>query len=88
MSKTTELPDEVFRDLEKVAGERGLTPADWIATALPVGSGAMERQPPFDYAPGTYWRCGQHEGGHSGKARSIFGELIARKLEKQGIRGQ
>jgi predicted DNA-binding ribbon-helix-helix protein len=44
MSKTIELPDELYRDLEKVARERGLTLADWIAGTLPGHSGSMEEQ--------------------------------------------
>jgi hypothetical protein len=82
------LPDEVFRDLEKVAGERGLTPADWIATALPVGSGAMKQQPPYDMLQGLIGAVDSTKGGQSGKARSIYGELIARKFERQGFRKQ
>jgi hypothetical protein len=44
MSKTIELPDEVFKDLQKVARERGLSPADWIAATLPGGSGSIEER--------------------------------------------
>ena len=42
---TIELPDELYQDLERVARERGLTPADWIAAALPGGSGSIEERP-------------------------------------------
>jgi len=45
MSRIVELPHELYRDLERVARERGLTPGDWVATALPGKSGAIDQQP-------------------------------------------
>ena len=45
MSRIIELPDELYRDLERVARERGLTPVDWIATTLPGGSSVIGQQP-------------------------------------------
>jgi hypothetical protein len=45
MSRTLELPDEVYRELETVARDRGLTPADWVAAALPRESGPIDQAP-------------------------------------------
>ena len=42
MSKTINLPEEVFTALEQAAAAHGQTPAEWIAAHLPV----VESQPP------------------------------------------
>jgi hypothetical protein len=88
MSRIIELPDELFRDLERVAQERGLTPADWIATTLPGASGAVEYQPLAELLQGLIGAVDSTKEPRSGQARTAFGELIAKKLEKQGLRRQ
>ncbi len=40
-----DLPDELYRDLGRMAQERGLTPAGWIATTLSNESDAVAEQP-------------------------------------------
>jgi hypothetical protein len=87
MSRIVELPDELYRDLEKAAQERGLTLADWIATALPGGSGAIE-QPLAELLQGLIGAVDSTKEPGSGQARTPFGELIARKFERQGLRRQ
>jgi hypothetical protein len=86
MSKTIELPDELYRDLEKVARERGLTLADWIAATLPGHSGSMEEQPLSELLHGLIGVVDSRTEPRSGHARTPFGEQIARKLERQGLR--
>jgi hypothetical protein len=88
MSRSIELPDEVFKDLEKVARERGLSPADWIAATLPGGSGAIEERPLSELLHGLIAAVDSTKGPQSGNARTPFGELIARKFERQGLRRQ
>jgi hypothetical protein len=36
MSRTVELPDDVYQRLEEEASAAGATPAEWIAARLPV----------------------------------------------------
>jgi hypothetical protein len=86
MSRIIELPDELYRDLKRVARERGLTPVDWIATTLPGGSGAIEQQPLYELLHGLIGAVDSSKGRSSGPVRTPFGELIARKFERQGLR--
>lgn len=86
MSRTIELPDELYQDLERVARERGLTPADWIAASLPRGSGSIEERPLPELLQGLIAAVDSTTEPRSGDARTPFGELIARKFEKQGLR--
>jgi hypothetical protein len=88
MSRTVELPDELYRDLERVARERGLTPADWIATTLPSGAGSTAEQPLSELLQGLVGAVDSTEEPRSGQVRTPFGELIARKFEGQGLRGR
>lgn len=86
MSRTIELPDELYRDLERVARERGLTPADWIATTLLGGSGSIEQQPLSELLEELIGAVDSTKEPRSGPARPAFSELIARKFERQGLR--
>ena len=88
MSRIIELPDELYRDLERVARERGLTPADWIATTLPGGSGATDQQPLSELLQGLIGAVENTNERRGGQDRTPFGELIARKFERQGLRRQ
>jgi hypothetical protein len=84
MSKIIELPDELYRDLEKVAREQGLTPADWIAATLP--SRSIDEQPLSELLEGLVGAVDSTNEPRSGHSRTPLSELIARKLEKQGLR--
>jgi hypothetical protein len=86
MSRTIELPDELYRDLEKVARERGLTPADWIASTLPGGSGSIDQESLSELLHGLIGVVDSTNEPRSGQSRTPFGELIARKFERQGLR--
>jgi hypothetical protein len=88
MSRTLELPDELYRDLERVAPERGITPADWIATVLPAGSCPAEPQPLSELLNGLIGAVDSTQEPKSDQARTPFGELIAKKFERQGLRRQ
>lgn len=86
MSRIIELPAELYRDLERVARERGLTPADWIATTLPGGSDAIDRQPLSELLQGLIGAVDSTKERRSIQARTPFGESIAKKFERQGLR--
>ncbi len=86
MSRTIELPDELYRDLERVARERGVTLADLIAAALPDRYGPPDEQPLAELLEGLIGVVDSTREPQSGHARTPFGELIARKLERQGLR--
>ena len=86
MSRIIELPDELYQDLERVAREQGLTPAGWIATTLPGGAGSIDKRPLPDVLQGLIGAVDSTKEPRTGQARTPFGELIARKFEKQGLR--
>ena len=86
MSKTIELPDELYRNLEKAARERGITPAAWIAEALPCAAGPIGRRPLPDLLEGLIGAVDSTKGPRTGHAPTPFGELIAGKFAKQGLR--
>ena len=88
MDRAIELPEELYCDLERVARERGLTPADWIATALRDHSGRVESRPLSELLQGLIGAVDSTKEPRSGQARTPFGELIARKFERQGLRRQ
>ena len=71
-----------------MARERGLTPADWIATILPGCSGSTESQPLSELLHGLIGTVDSTKEPKSGQAGTPFGELIAKKFERQGLRRQ
>jgi hypothetical protein len=88
MSRVVELPDELYRDLEHVAREHGLTPADWIAATLARRPDAMKRQSLSELLQGLIGTVDSTRERRGGSARTAYSELIARKLEGQGLRRQ
>jgi hypothetical protein len=88
MSKMIELPEDVYRKLELTAREQGLTPADWIATALPVHLRRSDRPPLSEWLDGLIGTVDSSHSSSNDQPRTPFGEIIARKLEKQGLRRQ
>jgi hypothetical protein len=85
MSRTIELPDELYGDLEKAARERGLTPAAWIAITLRGDSGLTDNRPLAELLQGLIGAVDSTNEARREKSRTPFGELIARKLERQGL---
>jgi hypothetical protein len=85
MSRSVELPDELYRELEKVALEHGLTVVDWIATTLPEPSSTGGHSL-LELLQGLIGAVDSTKGTRSDVSRTPLGDLIARKLEKQGLR--
>jgi hypothetical protein len=86
MSRSLELPDELYRDLETAARERGLTPADWIATTLQSRSGSLDEHPLTELLPGLIGAVDSTTEPRSGNRSTAFSELIATKFERQAFR--
>jgi hypothetical protein len=86
MSRSIELPDELYQDLERVAREQGLTPAGWIASTLPGGGRSIDERPLRDLLEGLIGAVDSTKEPRGAQARTPFGDLIARKFEKQGLR--
>src|SRR5438132_11594954 len=92
--RTVELPDEVYRNLARVAEDSGLTPAEWIAASVsrsngPASAGAGQPSPegrPLSEALKDL--IGVVDSGKeppSIKHRSKVEELVSEKFRKQGI---
>jgi len=86
MSRILELSDDVYRDLERAAKKDGLTPADWIANTLVGRSSGPEQRPLDKLLEDLLGAVDSTDGAPGGTIRTPFGELIASKLEKQGLR--
>ena len=76
----------MYRDLETVAQERGLTPAGWIAATLPGRSGLIDEQPLSKLLQGLVGAVDSRSESRNGRARPPLSDLIARRLMKQGLR--
>jgi len=86
VSRTIELPDELYRNLEDAARESGLTPEGWIAATLAANSGSVENRPLYESLQDLLGVIDSAEEPRSGRPRTPLGELIAAKLESQGLR--
>lgn len=84
MSRIIELPDDVYESLERVAREQGLTPVGWIANAVP--SISAER-PLADLLEGLTGTVNSAEVPAGERRRTAFSEVLARKFQRQGLRG-
>lgn len=78
------LPEKLYLVLLSVAQQRGLSPANWIASQLPTA--ASEQQPLPNLLIGLIGTIdSQTQPTHSAK-RTAFGDGLVAKLAKQGIR--
>jgi hypothetical protein len=85
MSRSIELPDQLYQDLERVAQQHGLSVAGWIAANLPP-SGSAEERPLSEVLDGLIGTINSTEEPRNGYAPTPFSDLVARKLERQGLR--
>jgi len=84
MSRTIELPDELYRNLERMAQENGLTPEGWIAATLAANSGPTENAPLSESLQDLLGVVDSAEEPRG--RRTLLGEMVAAKLESQGLR--
>jgi predicted transcriptional regulator len=87
MSRTIELPDELYENLERVARGQGVTPAGWIAKAVPAFSTASNTRSVADELEGLLGAVNSLKESATGRRRSPFSDLLVQKFEKQGLRG-
>ena len=83
MSRTVELPEDIYDELERAARENGLTPAGWIAATLP---GYSTDQPLPVLLEGLIGAIDSTVEPQSAGSQTPLGDLIAQKLERQGFR--
>ena len=84
MSRSIELPDRLYQDLEREAQERGLSVADWIGAHVPSSSSTAGR-PLLNLLDGLLGAVDSTQEPRNSSARTPLSEMMARKFEKQGL---
>ena len=79
------MPDDVYRGLEEAARDRGVSAAEWIAGALSVRSSVANR-PLSETLDGLIGVIDSRTGSPVKRNRTPFSAMIAKKMEKQGLR--
>ncbi|NJO93941.1 MAG: hypothetical protein HC820_05500 [Hydrococcus sp. RM1_1_31] len=77
------LSEEVYNALLAVAQRSGMTPADWIASKLPEKE---SDRPLPELLSGLVGAIDSQQAPRHQYEKTAFGEMIAAKLAKQGIR--
>jgi hypothetical protein len=85
VSRSIELPDGLYQDLEREAQQRGLSVADWIGAHVPSSSPAAGR-PLLNLLDGLLGAVDSTQEPRHGTARTPLSDIVARKFEKQGLR--
>ena len=78
------LPENVYSHLLAVAETQGITPADWIASQLPPD--AQQQNPLTSSLSGLIGAINSQVEPSPSYENTVFGEAVASKLAKQGIR--
>lgn len=89
MTHQVELPDHVYQIAQQAAEREGVTPEEWIAATLsragtPVPAEAEER-PVSDVLRGLVGSFDSSQEDYSGRQISPMAEMVADKLQRQGI---
>jgi hypothetical protein len=85
MSRTLELPDDVYSALERAALEEGLSPGEWVAAQLPGRQASADGRSLSEILQdvvGAIDSTADHLPAH----RSAYGDALSAKFEKQGLR--
>ena len=77
------LPEEIYNELLAAAHAKGISPADWIASQLPTASVGTSTVASVADLIGA---INSQQEPHQNYETTFFGEAIADKLAKQGIK--
>jgi len=86
LSRTIELPESVYENLEKVARERGMTAGDWIASILPNDQNSAQKRRLREVLLGLVGALDSTDEPMIGYPPTPISDLVCEKLEKQGLR--
>ena len=78
------LPKTVYQRLVKVAEQEGMTPRDWIASK--VSSFSVSSEDSFQSVDDLIGSIASHSEPQQKRQKTAFGEKVATKLAKQGLR--
>lgn len=84
MDQSIELSPEVYEALRRAAQASGVSPSEWIASKLEIPTRSAER-PTVELFAALLGVIDSREEPKSQVRRTPLGELIARKLEGQGL---
>jgi len=85
VSRTIELPDEVYEGLERLAQERGVSVAEWIADNLSLPANSLAGRPLSELLEGLVGSVDSTTQRDGSRARTPFADLIADKFRRQGL---
>jgi hypothetical protein len=83
LNRQISLSEEVYNALLAVAQRSGMTPADWIASKLPEKE---SDRPMPELLSGLVGAIDSQQEPHHQYEKTAFGEIVAAKLAKQGLR--
>ena len=86
MSRTIELPEDVYQNLEKAARERGMTAGDWIASILPIDRDSSEKHRLHEVLRSLVGAIDSTDETGTGYPPTVISDLVSEKLQKQGLR--
>lgn len=91
MGRKLDLPENLYVALERAAAESGQTPLEWIATCVPAepenGSSGNDEGPSLmERMEGYIGVIDSREEPLPHRTPTAFGEAVAAKLARQGIR--
>jgi hypothetical protein len=75
MSRTVELPDEVYQQVEEAAAAVGTTPAGWIAAQLPKRESEPPAAPQVPISQRLAGRVGRIASGEATPPRTLADEF-------------
>jgi hypothetical protein len=90
-----ELPDDIYKWLEREAREQGVTLAEWIAARLSgshmptdaeAGQDSHQEQPLSEALHGYIGVIDSSKEPYSDDERTPLGDMVAEKLASQGIK--
>ena len=87
MSQThpIELPEETFLALLRIAEQKGMTPADWIASQIPAALLERDERPLSDVIDKIIGTVDSSIESRPQGHFSSVSDLIAEKFRKQGL---
>jgi hypothetical protein len=92
MRHQVELPDHVYRIAQEAAAREGITPEEWIAQTLsravapvPSDKAGAEERPVREVLRGLVGSFDSSQEVYSGRQISPMAEMVADKLQRQGI---
>jgi hypothetical protein len=86
LTRTIELPESDYQDLEQVARERGMSAGDWIASVLPADHDPSEKHGLHEVLRGLVGAINSTDQPRTEYPPTAISDLVCEEMEKQGLR--